>query len=231
MEDSFTSNIPPFETMSLRKELTAFLDTVVANTITGEIINVGNYQWGVYTFYDYDREPIYVGQTKESLRTRIRRHLTNQRTDAVAMNVLDPFEVHTVRVWPLPQFQGCSKTKDNVAFRKATQTLDALERAIYDNALQASRFGAVLNEKDPPETLIAVEIPEHYDRCIVSSAVYERRKHPDIRIARRSQVISRLAQVIEERKVTTGLRRVLATQAKRLSWLAMERLKGIQTES
>ena len=31
--------------------------------------------------------------TTEQLRVRIRRHLTNQRIDAVAMNVLDPFEV------------------------------------------------------------------------------------------------------------------------------------------
>ena len=52
---------------------------------------IGNSKFGVYAFYDYDEEPIYVGQTRESLRQRIGRHLTNQRTDAVAMNVLDPF--------------------------------------------------------------------------------------------------------------------------------------------
>ena len=58
---------------------------------------------GVYAFFDYDGEPIYVGQTNEMLRTRIRRHLTNQRTDDVAMSVLDPFEVLEIEVWPLPQ--------------------------------------------------------------------------------------------------------------------------------
>ena len=49
----------------------------------------------------HDGEPIYVGQTNERLRTRIRRHLTNQRTDAVAMSVLDPFEVAEIEIWPL----------------------------------------------------------------------------------------------------------------------------------
>ena len=31
---------------------------------------IGNSRWGVYAFYDYDGEPIYVGQTNESLRVR-----------------------------------------------------------------------------------------------------------------------------------------------------------------
>src|SRR5436189_6051244 len=62
---------------------------------------VGNAKYGVYAFYDYDGEPIYVGQTEERLRSRIGRHLTNQRTDAVAMNVLDPFEVLEIELWPL----------------------------------------------------------------------------------------------------------------------------------
>ncbi|KAF0208176.1 MAG: excinuclease ABC subunit C [Gammaproteobacteria bacterium] len=46
---------------------------------------VGHYKWGVFAFLDYDGEPIYVGQTNEVLRTRTGRHLTNQRTNAVAM--------------------------------------------------------------------------------------------------------------------------------------------------
>ncbi len=61
---------------------------------------VNDAKFGIYAFYDYDDEPIYVGQTREQLRVRIRRHLTNQRTDAVAMNVLDPFEVASIEVWP-----------------------------------------------------------------------------------------------------------------------------------
>lgn len=65
---------------------------------------IGNWTCGVYTFYDYDDKPIYVGQTSERLRTRIRRHLTNQRTDAVAMSVLDPFEVFKIEVWPLVEY-------------------------------------------------------------------------------------------------------------------------------
>ena len=82
---------------------------------------VGNYRWGVYAFFDYDGEPIYVGQTNEQLRTRIRRHLTNQRTDAVAMSVLDPFEVFEIEVWPLPQFEGVSPERTPAARSTSTR--------------------------------------------------------------------------------------------------------------
>ena len=37
---------------------------------------------GVYAFYDFDGEPIYVGQTTEDFGTRIGRHLRGQRSDA-----------------------------------------------------------------------------------------------------------------------------------------------------
>jgi len=63
-------------------------------------------RWGVYAFFDYDGEPIYVGQTNEQLRTRVRRHLTNQRTDAVAMRILDVFEVAEMELWPLWELEG-----------------------------------------------------------------------------------------------------------------------------
>jgi hypothetical protein len=115
--DSIHNDLPdvsttylPFETEELRKGLSAFLDRSIEVTIgiTKKTMRLGAIKWGVYTFYDYDNEPIYVGQTKEMLGPRIRRHLTNQRTDAVAMNVLDPFDVHSIRVWPLPEFEATS---------------------------------------------------------------------------------------------------------------------------
>lgn len=210
----------PFETSELRRRLDAFLNTTAVNPLTGTSVRIGNYQWGVYSFYDYDNEPIYVGQTKESLRTRIRRHLTNQRTDAVAMNVLDPFEVYKIVVYPLPHLEGV--TGKDV---QAKKVLDALEHKIHSQAIANSKFGAILNEKEPPLPQVEVEVPQSFDGVIVSDEVKKIRDHPDIRIARRTQTISRLAQVISERKVQKGLRKVLLVQAKRLTWLAQRRLE------
>ena len=55
-------NIPPFETEDLRQNLTWFLDSPFDDP-AGTKPFVGNYRWGVYAFFDYDGEPIYVGQT------------------------------------------------------------------------------------------------------------------------------------------------------------------------
>lgn len=205
---------PPFETHDLRQRLAEFLDVPYPDA-EGEPQKIGNFRWGVYAFFDYDGEPIYVGQTNELVRTRIRRHLTNQRTDAVAMSVLDPFEVYSIRVHPLPQYQEVTKNRvSKEQFEAAKHHLNKLERAVYDRAVADSKFGAVLNEKDPPVVEADVDIPEACEGVIVSKDVFAIRSHPDFRISRRALIISRLAQVIAERKVQGGLRRVLITQAK-----------------
>lgn len=208
---------PPFETHDLRKNLTRYLDTEFAGA------KVGNNKFGVYAFFDYDGEPIYVGQTNELLCTRIRRHLTNQRTDAVAMSVLDPFEVYEIEVWPLPQFDGLTKKHNPHEYKHACEHLDALEYAIFEKAIVDSEFKAVLNEKDPPGPVISVPIPSSFRDKIVSDEVYKIRSHPDFRIASRALILARLAQVISERQVQPGLRKTLLTQAKRLQWLAQRR--------
>jgi len=129
-----------------------------------------------------------VGQTNEMLRVRIRRHLTNQRTDAVVMSVLDPFEVLEIEVWPLPQFQQTDR-KDKLA----KSLLDTLENAVAAKALLDSHFKAILNEKDPPLASQQIEIPPSLRKRIVSDRVYELRSHPDFRAARRALIVSRLA--------------------------------------
>jgi hypothetical protein len=214
-------NVPPFETEDLRANLVTYLDSAFPDQ-SGNAVRVGNFRWGVYAFFDYDGEPIYVGQTNEMLRTRIRRHLTNQRTDAVAMSVLDPFEVFEIEVWPLPQFQQTNRSDAD-----ARAHLDALERLITQNCVDASKFKAILNEKDAPSGEMKVAAPASHRGRIVSDRVFEMRSHPDFRIARRSLILSRLAQVISERKVQGGLRRVLLTQAKRLQWLSERRYDGL----
>lgn len=180
---------------------------------------VGDSKYGVYVFYDFDGEPIYAGQTSESLRTRIRRHLTNQRTDAVAMHVLDPLEVADVEVWPLWDLQDHPQTNWK-------ESLAAAEYTVYERARRASRFKALLNEADiAPVPLI--DLPASYRFRIIPEPEYDRLKHADLRIARRARTIYELATVISERAVSKGLRRTLVTQARRLENLARERLLDV----
>lgn len=203
----------------IRRELELFLDGAEAD---GRKPN--NAKCGIYTFYDYDGEPIYVGQTKERLRTRIRRHLTNQRTDAVAMNVLDPFEVAYVEVYPFYSLEEPQDGETSEEYKKRVEeTLDAAEYTVYQKVLQASELKAVLNEKDIPEHDLT-ELPASFCRRIIPQDIYELRKHPDTRIARRARTIAELARVVSERDVSSGLRRTLLTQARRLERLAARRL-------
>jgi hypothetical protein len=196
---------------AIRKEIRAFLQTKDPDGRS-----IGSSAFGIYAFYDYDGEPIYVGKTYEGLSSRIGRHLTNQRTDAVAMNVLDPFEVAEIRVWPL-NFHRLEK-------HQALELLAQAEYTVYQKLLRESKLNAVLNEKPPPKTA-AFKLPKDYRGRIIPDDIYPLRKHPDIRIARRANTIASLARVISERKVSKGLRRTLLTQARRLEKLAAERLK------
>jgi hypothetical protein len=203
----------PSDVAAIRKEISAFFDT---NDDAGR--KIGNYQYGVYSFYDYDGEPIYIGQTYETLRQRISRHLTNQRTDAVAMNVLDPFEVAEIAIWPL-DLQGIDKIDRR-------HYLDRAEFTLFQKVIKESKLGAVLNEKIPPAVEL-INLPTCYRKRIIPEAIFPQRKHPDIRIARRANTIASLARVISERKVSSGLRKTLLTQARRLEKLAADRFKEL----
>lgn len=228
---------PPDETIELRRALEHFKRRKLSDyfdqfplTKSGASISIGAVKWGVYAFFDYDGEPIYVGQTRETVGGRIGRHLTNQRTDAVAMSVLDPFEVRTIKVWLLPQYQDVKGDPKKVqAAREAADHLNSLERSVFMKLVSESEFGRILNEKDPPDVELC-DLPAAIEGEIVSPDVIRLRQHPDIRIARRAQTIARLAQIIAGRDVQVGLRRALATQAERLAWLANERFIALGGE-
>src|SRR6266446_6651028 len=127
------------EVAAIRTEIRRFLDRLDS---AGR--KIGNAKYGAYAFYDYDGEPIYVGQTEERLRSRIARHLTNQRTDAVAMNVLDPFEVAEIQVWPL--------YAEDIKKRDIERILNATEYTVFQKVIAESKLGANLNEKPPRPT-------------------------------------------------------------------------------
>ena len=203
----------PEEVAAIREAISRFFDTPC-----GDGGKIGNVKHGVYAFFDYDGEPIYVGQTYEGIRQRIGRHLTNQRTDAVAMNVLDPFEAAEVEVWPLDD-----RMRDLSALDAKKEFLNRTEYTVFQHVLGKSTLGAVLNEKElvPKET---VDLPRSFRERIVPDGIYERRKHPDVRIARRANTIANLARVISERSVSKGLRLTLLTQARRLELLASRRI-------
>jgi hypothetical protein len=205
----------PEDVALIRSEITAFFRKEDAR---GN--RIGGYKNGIYAFFDYDNEPIYVGQTEEKISSRISRHLTNQRTDAVAMNVLDPFEVAFIEVWPLDD------TVVGLPKEERREYLDRAEYTVFQKVLRESGLGAVLNEQEMPKKS-EVFLPHSYKGCIIPESIYKHRKHPDVRIARRATTIANLARVISERDVSDGLRRTLVIQAQRLERLARQRISEL----
>lgn len=204
---------PPTEVAKIRTAIRGFLNTV--DDDTGR--RIGSAKVGVYAFYDYDDEPIYVGQTIEGLSGRISRHLTGRRSDAVGKFVLDPFEVLSIEVWPMFYAEDSDK---NV--KKAGA--DAAEYEVFQYVLGKSKFSAVLNEADISAPPKRIKLPRAWKGRIIPDDLYEDRKHPDIRIARRAQTIANLARLISERSVEDNIRTTLLVQAQRLEHLARERL-------
>lgn len=207
---------------AIRASLKTFLDST-----DEQGRRLGSATRGVYAFYDYDGEPIYVGQTVEQLGTRVRRHLTNQRTDAVAMRVLDPMEVFAIEVWPFWDLQGLKGDSLEVK-----DTLNRAEWTVYDKLqtdAQSRGVSKLLNEKLPPRAE-PIELPQARTGIIVPESLRDRLGHPDERIARRAATVATLAQVIRERDVSLGLRETLVAQAQRLELLARRRANEVRGE-
>jgi hypothetical protein len=182
---------------------------------------IGTAKTGIYAFFDYDGEPIYVGQTAESFATRIGRHMTGMRSDSVAKYVLDPFEVYAIAMWSLPHIYDDYKGVG----RKAA--LNAYEYAVHQRLTEESSFNAVLNEGNIPKPSVVPKLREPVRAVIIPDEIFPDRSHPDIRIARRALTVSLLAKNISERKVSKGLRRTLLTQTRRLVELAERRYEAV----
>lgn len=195
-----------------RERLAVALDTVdpASGVKLGKCI-------GAYAFYDYDGEPIYVGQTTEDFGTRIGRHLRGQRSDTLAYRILDPFEVAEMELYPVEHLR-------QQPAKERRSKVDAIEYSAYVSAIQNSKYKAILNEKIPPVSPL-VDLPKSHRFNLIPDDMREDREHPDVRIARRAETLARVAAVAHERgEVSAGLRRVIVIQAVRLADLAAARL-------
>jgi len=208
----------PRATRLIREMIGEFLDSPDPNRPWARLRKASA---AIYAFYDYDDEPIYVGQTSENVATRIGRHLTGQRSDAVAKFVLDPFEVADIEVWTLHEI-----AESGLSTAKKRAELNVYESTVYQMLTNMSRFRAVLNEI-PPEYAHPAALPDSIRGRIIPESLWEDRRHSDVRIARRANHVARLAQLISERDPNDGLRRTLHLQTRRLEWLSNQRMRDL----
>ncbi len=71
-------------------------------------------QIGVYALCDLDGVPIYVGQSVDGIRQRVRRHLTSARSDVIANRQVDVWEVAWVHAWPVDDARHIGELEANL---------------------------------------------------------------------------------------------------------------------
>lgn len=101
--------------------------------------------------------------TTASPSTRLGKRLTGRRSDAVAKNVLDPFEVAEVCVWPM-DLSHLSKEDKKAELNRAEYTL-------YLKVVDESSFKAVLNEQLPGKTDL-ITLPTAFRRRIIPADIF-----------------------------------------------------------
>lgn len=123
---------------------------------------------GVYALCDLDGVPIYIGQSVDGIRARVRRHLTSARSDIIANRQVDVWEIAYVMAWPTER-----------------ELIGALEGALFHhyNALSTLMNGSV-----PPTPSGPFDIPAPTQIIQVMA---------DEEIARRLEASARLPRQIE----------------------------------
>lgn len=94
---------------------------------------------GVYVLCDLDQIPMYVGQSKDGIRSRVRRHLTSARSDIIANRQIDVWEIAWVWAFPVERNE-----------------IDNLEAMLYWHYHQ---INPLMNGSVPARPLIPAPVP------------------------------------------------------------------------
>lgn len=152
---------------------------------------------GVYALCDLDGQPIYVGQSVDGIRTRVRRHLTSARSDVIANRQIDVWEIAFVWAWPV---------KDKV-------DVQPLEDAVFQH------FDAeqpLMNGKSLTGVVRAVDWPEKQQVQVIEEADRLLRLDPAQRLPRQIQQYNLLVDYILTVKDAAHLKRSLEAHFQRL---------------
>lgn len=125
----------------------------------GEALKALTDEIGVYALCDLDGVPIYVGQSVDGIRSRVRRHLTSARSDVIANRQVDVWEIAYVWAWPVQdvseitrleahlfnQFDSGVRLMNGKAMLAPEQPLDVPEKQIVQVIAEDER----ISRQDP----------------------------------------------------------------------------------
>lgn len=153
---------------------------------------------GVYVLCDLDQVPIYVGQSVDGIRTRVRRHLTSARSDIIANRQIDVWEIAWVWAWPAPN----------------KQDIGALEAALFH---QFDAQSTLMNGTIPPKTDGPFpDLSPTQKVKVMSDEDIHARRDPALRLPRQIEHYGRLVDHVLTVKDSSQLRRSLRAHFERM---------------
>jgi hypothetical protein len=166
---------------------------------------------GCYVLCDLDQTPIYVGQSVDSIRARVRRHLTSARSDIIANRQIDVWEIAWVWTYPVDE----------------RAEIGALESVLF-HAFHAR--SALMNGKAPKRPEAGTEAPTPLQRVqVMPDAEILEKKDPALRLPRQaehySQIVGHFLAVKNSKEIAVAIQahfQRLAKYHKELLKLATE---------
>jgi hypothetical protein len=160
-------------------------------TLTNEI--------GVYALCDLDGVPIYVGQSKDGIQARVRRHLTSARSDIIANRQVDPWEIAFVQAYPVERDGEIPLLEASLfaRFHKEKPLMNGSIPVVHGRALKRLPKPAEIIQMMPDDEIKV-------------------RRDPALRLPRQIEHIGRLVDHILTVKDSPQLRRSLAAHFDRL---------------
>lgn len=154
---------------------------------------------GVYAMCDLDDVPIYVGQSVDGIRARVRRHLTSARSDIIANRQVDVWELAYVWAWPCEDLSR----------------INLLEASLYH---QFDAQSTLMNGNIPSDPgRLEFPIPDKVHIQLMPAEEIEIRRDSSRRLPRQSQFYFQLLDHILNVKDNRELRRSLQAHFHRLT--------------
>jgi hypothetical protein len=154
---------------------------------------------GVYALCDLDEVPLYVGQSTDGIRARVRRHLTSARSDVIANRQIDVWEIAFVWAWPI----------------NGAEEIARLEGHLFH---QFKRRGELVNGTiPPPRGNLGFDVPEQLRVQVIDDAEIVARRDPARRFPRQIEHFGALVDYILNTQDKPHLRRALDVYLRRLT--------------
>jgi len=132
-------------------------------------------QIGCYVLCDLDQVPLYVGQSRDGIRNRVRRHLTSARSDIISNRQVDVWEIAWVWAYPV----------------ETVQEITPLETALFHAFHPRS---ALMNGKVPPGPSVGIQtIPNPFQilQVMTDGEILEK-SDPALRLPRQAEHYSQI---------------------------------------